>query len=80
MAQDCQLNVYKPNPRQYIASISQVTAPVPFLPKNIARLQPHVLYSVIETLSQLLQFCQPPELHSATSTCVPGSWDCMGSG
>lgn len=22
--QDCQLNVYKPNPRQYIASISQV--------------------------------------------------------
>ena len=48
VVQDCQLNVYKPNPRQYIASISQVTAPVSFLPKSSARMQLHVLYSVTE--------------------------------
>jgi len=25
--QDCQLSVYKPNPRQYVATISQVRRP-----------------------------------------------------
>ena len=50
VAQDCQLNVYKPNPRQYIASISQVRALLSSLPNHLAP-QPHVLYSVIEISS-----------------------------